>query len=471
MRKKLPRKQVFVALSGGVDSSVAALLLKRRGYNVVGVFMRCWHPNSTPLASGLRQSEIAHPNDCPVERDAEDARRVAEHLGIPFYVWDFEKEYKRRVVDYMIEGYARGETPNPDVMCNREIKFGLFLQKALAMGAEYVATGHYVRLIRAENPSQSEALVENSRRSELISKSNERIARRWYRSSMDYPQSRGLSRGKTPQIQMPILTPDRPWHTAYSLYQARDENKDQSYFLWTLTQNQLRHCLFPIGDYLKSEVREIARCAGLPTAEKKDSQGICFLGKVTLADFLRQYIPEQRGVVLTTAGEKLGEHHGAWYYTVGQRHGLDLKEKRRGKSEEGDVRPHYVARKDAQTNTIVVAEGDDNPALYKREAVLRDVNFIQSVCEGPIRTNGGIRVEARVRYHQPLAPAVLIAPRIKGRGSRNSKTESVVPSPCSMTLRFDSPQKFVAPGQSAVFYSRNPSVNSELELLGGGVIV
>src|SRR5580704_3854182 len=212
-------KTVFVGMSGGVDSSVTTLLLKKQGYNVVGVFMRCYNLDGC------------------AERDAEDARRVAEHIGIPFYVWDFEEEYKQRVVEYMIEGYRAGITPNPDVMCNKEIKFGLFLEKALAAGADFVATGHYVKIKKTLKGA--------------------------------------------------------------GLFAARDTNKDQSYFLWTLTQKQLAHCLFPIGDYIKPEVRAIARRAGLPTAAKKDSQGICFLGNINLADFLKQSIPERRGALVT----------------------------------------------------------------------------------------------------------------------------------------------------------------------------
>jgi tRNA-specific 2-thiouridylase len=234
------RKKVFVGMSGGVDSSVATYLLKKQGYDVTGVFMRCFNVDGC------------------AERDAEDARRVAEKLEIPFYVWDFEKEYKEKVVEYMIDGYKNGITPNPDVECNREIKFGLFLKRALKFGADYVATGHYVRL------GTSQFL-------------RRRISLRL----------RGLGyRGNKK------LNP-----SGYTLMVARDKNKDQSYFLWTLTQKQLRHCLFPIGDYLKSEVREIAKKIGLSTAEKKDSQGICFLGNISLSDFLAEYLPKKNGAI------------------------------------------------------------------------------------------------------------------------------------------------------------------------------
>ena len=354
-------KKVFVGMSGGVDSSVTAFFLKKNGYDVVGVFMRCYNLDGC------------------AERDAEDARRVAEHIGIPFYVWDFEEEYKRRVVDYMIEGYRAGITPNPDVMCNREIKFGLFLEKALAMGADFVATGHYVRL-----------------------KANA---------------------GGT------------------CLLEAKDDNKDQSYFLWTLTQNQLAHCLFPIGDYVKPDVRAIARRAGLPTAEKKDSQGICFLGKVSVADFLKQYIPEKRGALMTTAGEQIGEHFGAEFYTIGQRH-IDADFKFPKTGGRADREPFYVAGKDAMTNTVFVAEGNENEALYIKEVELANVNLI---VPSPA---GELSVFARVRYRQPLAAAKL------------SQLENG-----NYKLAFAKPQKFIAPGQSAVWYSKKG------EMLGGGVIL
>ncbi len=357
-------KKVFVMMSGGVDSSVAALLLKNRGYDMVGVFMKCFNLDGC------------------AEKDAEDARRVAEKLNIPFYVWDFEKEYKKEVVEYMVEGYKQGITPNPDVMCNREIKFGLFLEKALAMGANYVASGHYVKL-------------------------------------------------KTKNLK------------TKKLYISKDKNKDQSYFLWTLTQKQLKHCLFPIGDYLKSEVREIARKAGLPTAGKKDSQGICFLGKVTLDEFLEQYIPKKRGVVLNVFGEKLGEHKGAHFYTIGQRH-VNMTNR---KTQIANSAPIYVAEKNVKTNTLVMVENDKNPALYKKEIELIGMNFINPLIPSLIRANGRIDVLTRVRYRQPLFLATLY--KLKAN---------------SYKLIFNEPVKFIASGQSAVFYSEIG------EMIGGGII-
>jgi len=395
-------KTVFVAMSGGVDSSVAALLLKKQGYKVIGVFMRCYNLDGC------------------AEKDAEDARRVAEKLKIPFYVWNFENEYKKKVVEYMIKGYKKGITPNPDVMCNREIKFGLFLEKALRMGADYVATGHYVRL-SPEFPISNYQFSNN------------------YKKCLKNFKIENLLKIKN-----------------YKLKIAKDLNKDQSYFLWTLTQKQLKHCLFPIGDYLKSEVRKIAKKAGLSTAEKKDSQGICFLGKVNLDDFLKKYIPEKRGDVFDIIGKKIGEHKGAHFYTIGQRHGLGIG---------GSKKPYYVVEKNVKKNTIVVAEGDDNSALYKKEIKLTDVNFInQNIVNSQILENIGINVLTRVRYRQPLISAQLII--------HNSK----------FIIQFDQPVKYVAPGQSAVFYlpaiasakagdKKRPSVSSGLKMLGGGVII
>lgn len=372
------KKTVFVGMSGGVDSSVTAYLLKKQGYTVIGVFMRSYNIDGC------------------AEEDAEDARRVAGQLEIPFYTWDFEEEYKRRVVEYMIDGYRKGLTPNPDVMCNREIKFGLFLEKALSMGADYVATGHYVSLKKKGN--------------------------------------------------------------IISIYEAKDKNKDQSYFLWTLTQKQLKHCIFPIGEYLKSEVRAIAKKAKLSTAEKKDSQGICFLGKVSIAEFLKDYIPEKRGEIITTEGKKIGEHKGATFYTIGQRHGLDLKTKNRELGVRGDVdtKAHYVVSKNVKTNTLIVAEGESHEALYKKELLLTNFSATSSKLSIP---KTGLSVVARVRYRQKLSPAQLYR---KGKG---------------FILTFKEAQRFVAPGQSAVFYlprrsfRKTEAGDHSYMLLGGGVIV
>ena len=287
------KQKVFVGMSGGVDSSVTAALLQEQGFDVVGVHIKMWSDPSIP---------------CNFKEDRYDAMRVAESIGIPFQTWDFTGEYRTAVVDYMIREYAAGRTPNPDVMCNRHIKFGIFLTRALAMGADYVATGHYTRIKNQES---------------------------------------GI-RGND-----------------YKLLAARDPNKDQSYFLWTLTQAQLRHCLFPIGEYAKPEVREMARERGLPTAEKKDSQGICFIGEINLPEFLKKHIAVSHGPVLTTSGRTVGEHEGLSFYTLGQREGLGIG---------GGGIPYYVAQKDFSRNALIVSEGPYDEKLFAEELSVGDVN-------------------------------------------------------------------------------------------------
>ncbi len=372
-------------MSGGVDSSVTAALLKyggpglpagRQGYNVVGVHLRCWNIDGC------------------AEQDAEDARRAAETLQIPFYVFDFEKEYREKVVEYMVQGYKKGITPNPDVMCNHEIKFGMFFKRAMAMGADYVATGHYVRL----HINTSKRVTSTSE------KGAESLA------------------------------------TRYSLLVASDSTKDQSYFLWTLTQKQLKHCLFPLGDLIKkTDVRRLAKKYQLPNAEKKDSQGVCFLGQIKLPEFLDQFVPVKKGKILSIKGETLGEHQGAHHFTIGQRKGLGVG---------GSPVPLYVARKDIKKNTVVLAPENDE-ALYAKEVVLINANFIvpEPFYNFAKLRNEGMSVFVRVRYRQDLFPATLYSLK-----------------PTTYHLVFGVPQKFVAPGQSAVFYS------SKGEMLGGGII-
>lgn len=351
-------------MSGGVDSSVAAALLKERGFAVVGAHIKMWSDPSIP---------------CNFKEDRYDAMRAAEKIGIPFQTWDLTKEYRAAVVEYMIREYAAGRTPNPDVMCNREIKFGVFLQRAVERGADYMATGHYVNL------------------------------------ETEFPKGNSVSK----------------------LLQAKDKNKDQSYFLWTLTQEQLRHCLFPIGEYTKPEVREMARKMILPTAEKKDSQGICFIGEIDLKAFLQKHIPVSRGLVRTTAGKAVGEHDGLSFYTIGQREGL-----RTG----GGGIPYYVAAKDFAANTLVVAEGPYDEKLFSREIVVRDIHWVSdSASQFPLRC------EARIRYRQPLQKCVVAkAPIPDSIGDK-------------FLVRFREPQRAATPGQSLVFYR-------EGEMLGGGWI-
>ncbi|OGN03765.1 MAG: tRNA 2-thiouridine(34) synthase MnmA [Candidatus Yanofskybacteria bacterium RIFCSPHIGHO2_01_FULL_43_42] len=360
---------VYVAMSGGVDSSVAAALLKKRGFNVVGVFMKPWQPKLESF--------------CLWKEDREDAMRVATKLGIPLLTWDFSKEYKREVADYMVKEYKLGRTPNPDVMCNKHIKFGLFLEKALKEGADLIATGHYIRIQKSKIKNQNDKLM---------------------------------------------------FKNVFKLLRARDKNKDQSYFLWTLTQKQLKHCLFPIGDYTKPEVRKLAKKLGLPTAEKKDSQGVCFIGPLNIKEFLKNYIKPKRGGILDTNGSLVGQHDGVFYYTIGQRHGLDIKN---GKG------PYYVARKDVKKNIIYVGSKKD---LSSRKFKLTDTNWINPT-DRPVDNrlrksiiNRGLDV--RVRYRAPLSKAVV-----------RSNGEVV----------FKKSEEAITPGQSAVFYRGD-------ELLGGGVI-
>ena len=352
------KPKVFVAMSGGVDSSVAAALLKEQGYDVRGIHILSW-------------------DSCDNNQDKQDAMRVAAVLGIPFEVWDFRKEYRTAVFDYMVREYKAGRTPNPDVMCNKEIKFGIFLESALGAGADFIATGHYVCHLAAKPPSG------------------------------------GL---------------------AAKLAIATDKDKDQSYFLWTLTQNQLQRCLFPIGDYLKSEVRELARKFDLPISDKKDSQGLCFVGNVDFGKFLRSALPpiDKQGSLIGTDGKVLGKHDGAQFFTIGQRHGLGIG---------GLKKPMYVVAKDIQTDTITVAVENDS-ALYRKELFARNVHWISgNAPETPFSCL------ARIRYRQPLQEVVL-----------NTSGSEV-------NVVFENPQRAVAPGQSVVFY------NNDGVMLGGGIIV
>ena len=339
-------KKVFVAMSGGVDSSVAAALLQKQGYDVYGVYMKEWNPPGIECSSG---------------DDRAMAARVAAHLGISFAVWDFRHEYKKSVATYMLREYRAGRTPNPDVMCNKEIKFGIFLKQALKQGADFIATGHYINI----------------------------------------KKSRGV----------------------YRLYQAHDTNKDQTYFLWTLTQKELRYCLFPIGDYEKPIVRKMARKFTLPSWDKKDSQGVCFVGKLDFGAFLRKYLPHKKGKVVTTSGEVVGEHDGVWFYTLGQRHGIGI----------GGGAPYFVATKDMKKNILVVGVGRGDRELFQTELSARSLNWISGnpPAGGPKLP---MACKARIRYRQPLEAC---------RVSKTAKGVNVV---------FSKPQRAVTPGQSIVFY-------------------
>lgn len=309
-------KKVFVGMSGGVDSSVSAALLKKAGYDVTGVFIKVWQPDWIK---------------CTWKEDRIDAMRVAARLDIPFITLDLEKEYKEEVVDYMIREYKAGNTPNPDVMCNRHVKFGGFFNWAIKQGADFVATGHYAR----------------------------------------------IKNGK--------------------LLAGQDENKDQSYFLWTLTPDQISRTLFPVGDIEKSEVRKIARKLGLATAEKKDSQGLCFIGKIDVKEFLSHYIPHKRGDVLNEVGEVIGEHNGSYFFTIGERHGFKIVKKTHL-----DL-PYYIISKNIDKNTITVANKSPEGYLPRaqREILLKDINWNQNTV--PF----GKKLSARSRYREPLQEIII----------------------------------------------------------------
>jgi tRNA-uridine 2-sulfurtransferase len=388
-------KRVVVGLSGGVDSSVTAYLLKEQGYDVIGMFMKNWHDDTVTIS-----------NECPWLDDSNDAMIVAQHLDIPFQAIDLSAEYKSRIVDYMFAEYQRGRTPNPDVLCNREIKFDIFLNAAMKLGADYVATGHYAR------------------------------------------KTEFTKDGKT----------------IYQLLSGKDTNKDQSYFLCQLTQKQLAKSLFPIGDIAKPEVRAIAKKIGLVTAEKKDSQGLCFVGKVHLPDFLQQRLVPLKGKVIevpetipayastfdegdlksSTApyvytrevGSEIGEHNGAHYYTIGQRKGLNIG---------GYAKPLFVIGTDTKENIIYMGMGEEHPGLYRKGL------FIPGIDEHWIREDLKLSVgesrayKARIRYRQALAPCTL-----------HKKEEGLY-------IIFDKPMKSITPGQFAAWYDGE-------ELIGSGVI-
>lgn len=423
MRKIKRKIKVFVAMSGGVDSSVAALLLsKNKKYEVVGVYMKGWSLT-----------------DC-AEDDARDARRVAGTLNIPFYVFDFEEEYKKSVVDYMISGYAKGETPNPDVMCNKEIKFGLFLEKALALGADYIATGHYIR-VKNEAMSFGEIIRSRAGRVSLQAKSEARTSE--------------MSRRDIEHIER---------KTRRVLLQAKDLNKDQSYFLWTLTQEQLKYCLFPIGEFTKPQVRALAKKYKLPTAEKPDSQGVCFIGEINVGEFLKEKLGKNPGPIKTMndppaerAGRTIGIHDGVIFYTIGQRKGIGIKGSLPG--EQGKT--YYVAAKDVETNTLFVAEGESEN-LFAKELIVKNINWILGTAP-----KLPLKCSARIRYRQPLQSCII--KNLENVSYTNDRWNRI-------NVVFDVPQRAITPGQSAVFYlsceaQRAKSDDKSLIMLGGGVIV
>jgi len=393
--------KIVVGLSGGVDSSVAAYLLQKQGHDVVGLFMRNWNDASVTLE-----------DECPWIEDSNDALMVAQKLGIPFQVIDMSDLYKERIVDYMFAEYEKGRTPNPDVLCNREVKFDVFLETALSLGADKVATGHYARLDSFTNESGKEI---------------------------------------------------------YQLLAGKDNNKDQSYFLCQLNQQQLSKALFPIGELTKPEVREIAKELGLVTAEKKDSQGLCFIGKVSLPEFLKQQLQPKEGEIVEifddfaefsqetpqfsskleeveflsskikyqkSAGKVIGKHQGAQYYTIGQSKGLGIG---------GHKESCFIIHRDMENNILYVGEGKNFPGLFRKALKIEnaDVHWIREDLR--LENGDSMEVMARIRYRQPLEKATLY------------QFEE------GFFIEFDNAQSAIAEGQFAAWYEGE-------ELLGSGVI-
>lgn len=341
-------KKVYVGMSGGVDSSVTAALLKEQGYAVTGVYMKNWSQDLPGLV-------------CPWKEDYQDAKRVAVQLGIDFKMYDFEKQYRHKVVDYMVREYQAGRTPNPDIMCNQEVKFKLFLDAALEDGADMIATGHYARVHEGR------------------------------------------------------------------LFAGLDKSKDQSYFLYRVTEAALRKSLMPIGELKKTEVRALAKKLGLATADKKDSQGICFVGQVGIKEFLLNELgPQPPGPIVDQDGGEIGQHDGAIFYTIGQRHGLNV----------GGGLPYYVTRKDIKSNTVYVTTDLDDKELWNKVVGLEDVHWIN---EKPEESR---KYQARLRYRGPLVPCKL----------KSNK------------LILEDEQRGLAAGQSAVIYDSD-------RVLGGGIVI
>lgn len=364
-------------MSGGVDSSVTAALLKQQGYDVTGVFMKNWAQD----LPGFK---------CPWREDLADAKRVAVQLGIPFKIYDFQQQYRQKVVDYMIDGYKSGITPNPDIMCNQEVKFKLFLETALEDGADMIATGHYARVVR------------------------------------------------TPIFNSQSSTSKQPQHTnnqksIFQLQQAVDQNKDQTYFLYRVTEEALSKTLFPLGEMTKPEVREKAKELGLITAEKKDSVGICFVGEIGIKDFLSNFVETKTGdVIEKESGKVLGSHEGAIYYTIGQRHGLNI----------GGGMPYYVVGKDMAKNEVYVTTDLNDGALWQDNFTATNVHWINSLGIDP----SSLKLSVRTRHRAPLIEC------------------SVQVDGGNLLVRLKHEIRALTPGQSAVFYDGDIC-------LGGGIII
>ena len=385
-------KTVFVGMSGGVDSSVSAALLVEQDYNVIGVYMKNWSRD----LPGMK---------CPWAEDLADAKRVAVKLGIPFEVWDFEEAYHKKVVEYMLTEFKKGNTPNPDIMCNQEIKFKLFYEKAMERGADFIATGHYARV--ATEQAGCNLLRDGSLAPVVTGLA---------------PSPSAVASGNPQNV-----TSCSPTTT---LARAIDENKDQTYFLYRISEEALAHTIFPIGGMLKPDVKKLAAERGLHNAYKKESMGVCFVGEVGMKDFLKEYVDVAPGEIREIETEKiLGYHEGAIFYTIGQRHGLYISG---NKGEVNDGLPYYVVKKDLDKNVVYVSKNLNHSEIWRKELRLKDVFLRGNIPE---------RVQVRLRHRAPLIPATF-----DGK-----------------VLHFENEVKRPAAGQSAVLY------DGEI-CLGGGII-
>lgn len=404
--------RVFVGMSGGVDSSLTAALLVEQGYDVTGVYMKNWSQD----LPGMK---------CPWAEDLADAKRVAVQLGIDFEVFDFEHEYKERVVQYMIDEYKLGRTPNPDIMCNQEVKFKLFLDTALERGADMIATGHYARV------SKDNTSGEESERAQVSRSHDESSLNSLHPAGLaalgQSSDGQEFSDNSSGTLTTAHLSDPSPSAT---LKRARDDNKDQTYFLYRVTGEALGHTLFPLGEYTKPEVRQMAEERGLVTARKKDSVGICFVGQIGIREFLSNYVTTRPGDIIDTATQQsIGRHDGAIFYTLGQRHGLSV----------GGGLPYYVVGKDMERNEVYVSTNLSDESMWRKQITLQSVHWIN---EAP--SEGEYQV--RIRHRSPLVTAHLLY------GENGD-----------VRLALTDSQRAIAPGQSTVIYDGDVC-------LGGGIV-
>ncbi len=392
---------VYLGMSGGVDSSVSAVLLKEQGYNVTGVYMKNWSKD----LPGMK---------CPWAEDLADAKRVAVQLDLDFEVWDFEAEYKQKVVDYMLAEFQNGRTPNPDIICNEQIKFKLFYDRAMAQGADYIATGHYARVGVADIESGA-----------------------WSGRSVDHKDLAQAARSGSTERTTPSHS--------FNLLRAVDENKDQTYFLYRMSNAATAKTIFPVGGMTKPEVKALAAEKGLDVATKKESMGVCFVGEVGMKDFLKEYLDAQPGEIRDAETDQiLGYHDGAIFYTIGQRHGLYL----------GGGLPYYVVKKDLARNIVYVSRNLNDANLWSDHLQLENLHLRTA-----LPASGKIQV--RLRHRAPLIDATVT---FRGSADMVTSPQKVTIAPSQQcTVTFSAPVKRPAAGQSVVFYDGEVC-------LGGGII-